>query len=76
MDGRYTRLAAVAKYYGEALDKLIPRIVEQEGGYSKAAIRMTIESGEPVYPNALRNWARKNGYELRLARSAALVKVS
>jgi hypothetical protein len=76
MEGRYTRLAAVAKHYGETLDKLIPRIVAQEGGYAKAAIRMTIESGQPVYPNALRNWASKNGYQLQARRSAALIKVS
>lgn len=70
MKKRYTRLEEIAEKHEEPLDKLIPRVVSEEGSYFKAALRLN------VYPNALRNWAKRNGYIFQAHRVVTLTKVA
>jgi hypothetical protein len=56
------------RFNGEPLDKLIPRLLDEEGTVHGAAVRLG------VYPNAIRQWARREGLEF--AHAVKLVPAS
>lgn len=57
---------ARARFGGEPLDTLIPRLLSQEGTIHLTAVALG------VYPNAIRHWCKSNGFEFR--HSVRLVK--
>lgn len=51
------KLEQIAEKRGETLDKLIPRLIQQEGSPHKVAAVLD------VAPNTIRYWLVRHGYE-------------
>jgi len=67
---RNDKLKRASEKYKAPLQVLIPRLVEEHGGVEFAAALLG------VYPNTVRNWLNRNGYEIRRRTVVEVVKVS
>lgn len=65
---RKGKLKELEVRYGEPLDRLIPRIVAEQGSILQAAHQLG------VVPNALHVWLKKNGYEVTTRQVATVQK--
>jgi hypothetical protein len=62
------KLQIIAKEQGEPLDTLIPRLIEEYGTVYKVAVHLG------VYPNTIRNWLMRSGYQQRKRPASVWVK--
>lgn len=62
------KLEEAARAAGEPVETFIPRIVEEEGTVFNAAVRLG------VYPNTIKNWMKRNNYQLVLKRTVEKVE--